>query len=105
VTVQADESPSGVAVLTVADEGPGVREDLREKAFDVFERLDAAQTEVPGTGMGLPICKRIVETLDGSIALRGPAAGAPSGTTVTVELPRAGVLGWRAVDLRVHEGA
>lgn len=105
VTVHADDTPSGVAVLTVTDEGPGVPEELRVKAFDVFERLDAAHTQVPGTGMGLPICKRIVETLEGAITLGGPAIGAPSGTTATVELPRASVLGWRDVDLRVHEGA
>jgi signal transduction histidine kinase len=105
VSVRAEDTASQVAVLTVTDAGRGVPEHLRDKAFDVFERLDAAQTQVPGTGMGLPICKRIVETLEGTISLGGAPGGASAGTTVTIELPRTRVLGWRAPDVRVHEGA
>lgn len=101
VVVAATRGPAGGAVITVADQGRGIPEHLRDKAFDVFERLDASHTEVPGTGMGLPICKRIVETLGGVISIGGPAPGIASGTTVTIELPRAVVLGWsplRAVE-------
>lgn len=94
VTVQAFRDPSGGAVLTVTDNGKGIPAKYREKAFDVFERLDAAHTEVPGTGMGLPICKRIVETIGGMITLDGPPSGQPTGTIVRVELPPTVVRAW-----------
>jgi signal transduction histidine kinase len=97
VTVQACTTSSGGAVITISDDGRGVPEHLRDKAFDVFERLDAAHTDLPGTGMGLPICRRIVETVGGSITLSGPADGLESGTTVTVELPRSVIIGWSEV--------
>lgn len=87
VTVQAEPDSSGGAVLTITDNGKGIPPNYRDKAFEVFERLDAAQTDVPGTGMGLPICKRIVETLGGSITLEGPPPNLPTGTTVRIVLP------------------
>jgi signal transduction histidine kinase len=97
VTVQAEATASGGAVITICDDGPGIPEHLRDKAFDVFERLDAAHTEVPGTGMGLPICRRIADTVGGSITPAGPVPGRETGTTVSVELPRSAVIGWSEV--------
>jgi signal transduction histidine kinase len=96
VVVRAEAADGGAAV-TVTDDGRGIAPHLREKAFDVFERLDAAHGEVPGTGMGLPICKRIVDTLGGTIVLSGPPPGQEAGTTVTVGLPSSVVLGWAPV--------
>jgi signal transduction histidine kinase len=97
VIVQAEVTTTGGAVITISDDGRGVPEHLRDKAFDVFERLDAAHTDLPGTGMGLPICRRIVDTVGGSIALCGPASGLSSGTTAVVELPRPVIIGWSDV--------
>jgi signal transduction histidine kinase len=94
VQVRAVHGDSGGTTLLVIDNGGGIAEAYREKAFDVFERLDAARSDVPGTGMGLPICKRIVESVNGSISLEGPPAGSPHGTTVRIELPPSVVQGW-----------
>ncbi|MFN2537574.1 MAG: ATP-binding protein [Mycobacteriales bacterium] len=94
VTVTAEPGDGGSAVLLVSDTGLGIPPAYREKAFEVFERLDAAHGDVPGTGMGLPICKRIVEAADGRITLDGPPAGATTGTTVRIELPACHVQGW-----------
>ena len=105
VVVRAEAGEAGEAVLTVSDDGRGIPEHLREKAFDVFERLDAAHTEVPGTGMGLPICKRIVDTLGGTITLSGAAEGIASGTTVSVVLPKTCVLGWSPLHAPEKESA
>lgn len=99
-TVRVSAEPHGKGVVVrISDTGRGILPEYREKAFDVFERLDAAHTDVPGTGMGLPICKRIVEAVGGTIALDGPPPGAPSGTTVVIELPGSVVQGWHDASL------
>ncbi|MGE5545956.1 MAG: ATP-binding protein [Solirubrobacterales bacterium] len=52
--------------VTVADNGIGIAEQDRERVFGVFQRLEA-RPGVDGMGVGLSICKRIVERLGGRI--------------------------------------
>lgn len=86
VTVQAGTTATGELELIVTDDGCGIPVEYRERVLKVFERLDAPRSS-PGTGMGLAICKRIAETLGGTLTVEGPAAGAVSGTTVRATLP------------------
>lgn len=65
--------------IVVADRGPGMPEEAREKAFDAF-----FTTKHRGTGLGLPIAKRVVDAHGGTIQIEVPESG---GTTVAVELP------------------
>ncbi|PPK72425.1 PAS domain S-box-containing protein [Methylobacter tundripaludum] len=53
--------------ITVVDTGPGIAEELRSDLFQPFQRLGAEKTNIEGTGIGLAICKNLVEALDGRI--------------------------------------
>lgn len=69
--------------LTVQDNGIGFDEKYLEKIFAVFQRLHNRQ-EYEGTGIGLAVCRRIVDRHGGSITARSkPGAGA----TFIVQLP------------------
>lgn len=86
VTVTADVDEIGRLLLRVADNGRGVPTEYRQRVLQVFERLDAPKSS-PGTGMGLAICKRIAESLGGTLVVGGPPDDSPTGTTVTIALP------------------
>jgi PAS domain S-box-containing protein len=59
--------------ITVADNGPGVPPQYRERVFGIFQRLHPRV--VPGTGIGLPICRRVVERHGGAIGVSDSAGG------------------------------
>jgi light-regulated signal transduction histidine kinase (bacteriophytochrome) len=53
-------------IISVTDEGVGISEEYHERVFKIFQRLVTRQ-EYEGTGIGLAICKRIVERHGGKI--------------------------------------
>ena len=69
-------------LVEVADDGPGIPPDVREKVFEVF-----FTTKPKGSGLGLAIVKRIVDAHDGRLDLQTSAEG----TRVRVTLPLAGI--------------
>ena len=60
------ESNQGDWIISVADNGIGIEPQYRDKVFGVFKRLHS-RDEYPGTGIGLAICARIVERMNGRI--------------------------------------
>lgn len=64
VKVSADEIADGV-VVSVDDNGPGVSPVDREHVLELFGR--GSSEDVPGTGLGLALCRRIVEAHGGRI--------------------------------------
>jgi two-component system sensor histidine kinase KdpD len=72
----------GSIQLRVADQGPGIRVEDRERVFEAFYRGDAGERS--GSGLGLAITRAIVLAHGGHIRIEGTPAG---GTAVVLELP------------------
>ncbi|MGH6955222.1 MAG: sensor histidine kinase, partial [Caulobacteraceae bacterium] len=62
------------AVLTVADNGPGVPEDERARIFDRFFRLERSRS-TPGSGLGLALVAAVARLHDASVGLADAAPG------------------------------
>ena len=77
--VDPSESGGGQLVLEVADRGEGLPTELADRIFEPF-----VSTKVAGMGLGLAICKRIVEEHGGTIQARNRPDG---GTVFRVTLP------------------
>ncbi|MBI5163967.1 MAG: hypothetical protein HY985_08690 [Magnetospirillum sp.] len=58
------------AVFTVEDDGPGISPEFHDRVFRVFERLNPNPSRV-GTGIGLALVKKIVETAGGRVWIEG----------------------------------
>lgn len=69
--------------IVMTDHGIGFEQEYVDRIFDVFQRLHAAG-KFPGSGIGLAICRKIVERHQGKITAKGmPGVGA----IFTIELP------------------
>lgn len=69
-------------VMSVADSGPGIPPEERERVLEPFGRLDAALSK-PGLGLGLTIARRLVEASGGSITIVDTPVG---GAAIQVRL-------------------
>jgi len=81
VSVQITEA-SGVCSLTIKDNGPGIAPDLLEKIW-----LPYVSFKKGGTGLGLPVVKKLVETLGGTIRLTSRVEGSDTGLTLHLSIP------------------
>ena len=86
VTVGCSEDGAGRVAIAVRDTGHGIATEDLERLFVPFERLGLEGGTIEGAGLGLTLAQRLVEAMDGTIALTS-AVG--EGSTFTVELPRA----------------
>ena len=78
VTVTADRKEKQVC-LSVADTGNGIPEELRDRVFEPFFRVDKSRSRaLGGVGLGLALVREIVRVHDGSITVRSN----PSGGTI-----------------------
>ena len=83
VDLGASSSGDGTCTITVSDNGIGFKTEHAEKIFRMFERLHA-RAQYDGSGMGLAICRKIVERHGGSIAATSTTG---QGATFIVTLP------------------
>lgn len=72
-----------VLSISVVDNGQGIPPEYRQRVFKVFERLHPSRA-FAGTGIGLPLAKKIVETAGGSIGIED---GDEGGTRIRLTLP------------------
>jgi len=84
IDIQAGENLAGTEVwLRVRDNGPGIEGDRIEQIWTPFHT-----SKVNGTGLGLPITRKVVESHGGSIEVESPPGG---GTEFRVVLPKNGL--------------
>ena len=87
LSLREDESEDGRAFYTFIckDTGIGMREEYQKRIFEPFTREDeSVKTLYNGTGLGMPIAKKLTETMGGSISFTSQRG---EGTTFTVKLP------------------
>jgi len=71
ITINAEENEDTVTV-TVSDVGIGISEEQMNHIFDEFYKGDESRSNFESCGLGLPICKRIVEKHGGQIWVESP---------------------------------
>ena len=81
VSLRAERLPDGGCAIEVADTGEGIAPEHHEAVFEEYVRLGGA---IEGTGLGLPIVRRLVELLGGRLSLDSEPG---KGTRVRVAIP------------------
>lgn len=87
VKVGSSQNAKGEWVFTVTDNGIGIDPRYHAKVFEIFQRLN--KKDYAGTGIGLAICKRVVQEYEGKIWCQSSLG---KGTTFLFTLPKAQVI-------------
>lgn len=85
ITVTCEKASDGGVVISVKDEGEGISEDDKSRIFEEFVQVSA--TQHMGTGLGLPISRRLATLLDGSLEVESTPG---VGSVFTLRLPSEG---------------
>jgi PAS domain S-box-containing protein len=80
------ESKSQMVHFSVEDQGPGIPAQLRERIFERFAQVRESDQNI-GTGLGLTICKALVELHGGTIWVKSNSELGQSGSTFTFTMP------------------
>jgi PAS domain S-box-containing protein len=90
IHISAERGKPGMWTIRVQDNGIGIEPEFHDKIFNVFQRLHP-RSMYPGTGIGLAICKKIVEVHGGHISVESkPGEGSAFVFTVPANRTRVG---------------
>ncbi|MEK9969901.1 MAG: ATP-binding protein [Ferrovibrio sp.] len=84
VTVEGQRSPDGGVTLVVSDTGIGIADENLERVFEPFWQADAGVRRSEGSGLGLNICRKLIELHGGRIAVTSTLQ---QGTRVSIIFP------------------
>jgi signal transduction histidine kinase len=84
VTLSWEHAPGNRLRFSVIDTGLGMSPEQLVRLFTPFERLDAAQKGIEGTGLGLAVTRRLVEAMDGTVGVESEIG---TGSTFWFEIP------------------
>ncbi len=84
ITMDIEDAADNMLRIKVTDTGEGIPDDKQNELFKPFSRLGAESTDVEGTGIGLVVCKNLVERMNGTIGMKSVPG---KGSTFWVELP------------------
>jgi len=84
INISGQKLHNGFYQLIIQDNGIGFKEEYLGKIFLPFERLHGAASKFPGTGMGLAICKKIIDRHGGTITAKSIEG---EGSTFILALP------------------
>jgi len=82
ISIQAKETKNNV-ILKLIDNGIGISKQYVEYVFGIFKKIKSSQ--VDGVGLGLSICKRIVERHQGEISI---VSDLGKGTRINIQIPK-----------------
>lgn len=85
ITITADKEGNGYVKISIIDTGIGITSDQMRYVFNEFYKADGSRHDFDSSGLGLPICKRIVETHGGHIWAESKGLG--MGSTFYFTLP------------------
>jgi signal transduction histidine kinase len=85
IEISAEQTDDDEIRIEVRDDGIGIKDEFHEAIFKMFKRLHSRQ-EYEGTGIGLAVCKKIVERQNGQIGVESEPG---QGTTAYFTLPAA----------------
>lgn len=78
------DAPRGYWKISVSDNGIGIKEEYQQKIFEIFQRLHA-KSEFEGTGIGLALCQKIINSHKGEIKVESVIG---EGTTFSIFVPK-----------------
>ncbi len=84
VTIRAVPVSDQTARISVIDTGNGIPKDKYNAVFAPFERLGAEKSNVEGSGIGLSLCKKLIEAMEGELSFDSREG---EGSTFWVDLP------------------
>ena len=85
VRVTAEAAQGGMAIFRVSDTGVGIAREDQERIFEEFVQIEGElQGRLKGTGLGLPLARRLARLLDGTLEVESELG---LGSTFTVKIP------------------